>query len=269
MLFRSVHLIEVTAKGSSTRQIQVAYLQRKIEPSQKTYDLLYNKASEFAIKNTTGEAFDSSIVKQGLNKRIADNIRENDKNVPGLEQPRELVRWAYGAKKNDVSKVFTFGDKYVLAHLTDIKDKGYLPLESVKEQVTAEVRKQKKGQLLAEKITNAGAGSIDAIAQKLNVTAADADNINFANGYVAGIGNEPKVIGTIFSTKPNQVTKPIIGDNGVTIVMVKSINEGVTTKDFSANIKQLADQRKSRSDYELFNALKEKANIEDNRGKFY
>ena len=160
-------------------------------------------------------------------------------------------------------------DKYVLAHLTDIKDKGYLPLESVKEQVTAEVRKQKKGQLLAEKITNAGAGSIDAIAQKLNVTAADADNINFANGYVAGIGNEPKVIGTIFSTKPNQVTKPIIGDNGVTIVMVKSINEGITTKDFSANIKQLADQRKSRSDYELFNALKEKANIEDNRGKFY
>ena len=103
-----VHLIEVTAKGPSTRQVQVAILQRKIEPSQKTYDLLYNKASEFAVKNTTGESFDSSIVKQGLNKRIADNIRENDKNVPGLEQPRELVRWAYAAKKNDVSKVFTF-----------------------------------------------------------------------------------------------------------------------------------------------------------------
>ncbi len=264
-----VHLIEITAKGPSTRQIQVAYLQRKIEPSQKTYDQLYNKASEFAIKNTTGEAFDSSIVKQGLNKRIADNIRENDKNVPGLEQPRELVRWAYAAKKNDVSKVFTFGDKYVIAHLTDIKDKGYLPLDYVKEQVTAEVRKIKKGELLAEKITNAGGGSIDAIAQKLNVTAADADNINFTNGYAAGIGNEPKVIGAIFSTKPNQLTKPIIGDNGVTIVLVKSINEGVTTKDFSANIKQITDQRKSRSDYELFNALKEKANIEDNRGKFY
>ena len=264
-----VHLIEVTAKGPSTRQVQVAILQRKIEPSQKTYDLLYNKASEFAIKNTTGESFDSSIVKQGLNKRIADNIRENDKNVPGLEQPRELVRWAYTAKKNDVSKVFTFGDKYVIAHLTDIKDKGFLPLESVKDQVTAEVRKQKKGQLLSDKINNAGGGSIDAIAQKLNVTAADADNITFANGYAAGIGNEAKVIGAIFSTKTNQLTKPIIGDNGVTIVLVKSFKEAVETKDFSANLKQLTDQRKSRSDYELFNALKEKANIEDNRGKFY
>lgn len=63
-------------------------------------------------------------MKQGLNKRIADNIRETDKSVPGLESPRELVRWAYQANKGDISKAFTFGDKYVVAHLTDVKKRN-------------------------------------------------------------------------------------------------------------------------------------------------
>lgn len=263
-----VHLIEVMAKGPATRQIQVAVLERKIEPSQKTYDTEFNKASEFAALNNNSESFDSAIVKKGLNKRIADNLRENDKNIPGLEQPREMVRWAYSAKKGDVSKVFTFGNKYVIAHLNEIKEKGILPLEDVKDIVTAEVRKQKKAEMLIEKFNTAGTGSIDAIAQKLNVTAADADNISMSNNYVMGIGNEPSLVGVIFATKANQLTKPVKGDNGVSVVFVKSFKEPEPTKDYSNNLKQIADQRKSRSDYEVFNALKEKASIEDNRGKF-
>ena len=154
-----VHLIQIMDKGAASRQIQVAVVERKIEASQKTFDNLYNKANEFASRNNSGEAFDSSIIKQGLNKRIADNVRENDKSIPGLDQPRELVRWAYTAKEDDVSKVFTLGDKYVVAHLTEIRDKGFLPLDVVKDQVTVEVRKQKKGEMLVEKFKNAKTNS--------------------------------------------------------------------------------------------------------------
>ena len=50
--------------------------------------------------------------------------------------------------------------------------------------------------------------------------------------------------------------------------MVKSFNTPVETKDYSANMKQLKDQRNSRSEYEVLNTLKEKASIEDNRAKF-
>ncbi len=264
-----VHLIEILDKGAPTKQIQVAVVERKLVPSDKTYEIVYNKASEFAYKNNTGAAFDSAIVKQGLNKRIADNIRENDKTIPGLEQPRELVRWAYSAKKGDVSKVFTFGDKNVVGHLTDIREKGYLPLEAVKDMVTNEVKKEKKAQLIIEKFNNANATTIDAIAQKLNVTATDADNIVLSNSYIPAMGNEPAVVGTIFALKAGQLSKPIKGENAIVIVQLKEIKDLATTNDYSANIKQTGDQRRNRSDYELFNALKEKANVEDNRGKFY
>ena len=264
-----IHLIEVLDKSSASKQVQVLTIERKIEPSQRTYDAAYNKANEFASRNTTGEAFDSAIVKQGLNKRIADNIRENDKTIAGLDQPRELIRWAYTANKGDVSKIFTFGDKYVMAHLVDTKEKGILPLEEVKDQVTIEARKIKKAQMLLDKFNAAGSGNVDAIAQKLNITATDADNVNFANTYIPGIGNEPTMIGVIFATKAGATTKAIKGDNSVAVINVKSFTTPAATTDYSVNLKQLLDQRKSRSEYEIFNSLKEKANIEDNRSRFY
>ena len=224
---------------------------------------------EFASKNPDAPSFESSIVKQGLNKRIADNIRENDKNILGLDQPRELVRWAFTAKKDDISKVFTFGDKYAIARLTEIREKGTLPLDLVKDQVTAEVRKTKKADILIEKFNKASGTTIDEIAQKLNTTATDADNVTFANNYIPGIGNEPAVVGTIYNAKANQITKPIKGDNGVAVVYIVSVKEAPPITDIPGNKKQITDQRKSRSDYEVFNALKEKANIDDNRGRFY
>jgi len=57
--------------------------------------------------------------------------------------------------------------------------------------------------------------------------------------------------------------------NGVFVVSVDKFNEPAEQKDFSIQQKQVADQHKQRSEYEVFNALKEKANVEDNRGKFY
>lgn len=264
-----VHLIEILDKGVPAKSVQIGTLERKIEPSQKTFDLVYNKANQFAANNNTAEKFDSSIVKEGLNKRIADNLKETDRNISGLESPREMVRWAYEAKIGDISKTFTFGDKYVIGHLVEIKDKGILPMESVKEQVAEGAKKEKKAALLIEKIKNAGGASIDQIAQKLNVTAADADNLSFQNPYIPGVGADQILIGAVFGSKAGKISQPVQGENAVTVFTVKSFREPPVTNDYSATIKTILDQRKSRSEYEVFNALKEKAGIEDHRGTFY
>jgi len=266
-----IHLTEVTDKSAASKQVQFAILEHKVEASQKTFDKIYQDAQKFAADNSNASFFDSAVVKQGLNKRIADNLKEGDKNIAGLESPRELVRWAYKANVGEVSKVFTFGDKYVIAKLTDIREKGTLPMEAVKDQVTAGAMKKKKADMLEEqfKTKAAGATTIDAIGQKLNLPVAPVDNVTFSNPYLQGIGNEPKLVGTVFGMKAGQVSKVIRGDAAVFIVSVDKFNEPVATKDYSATQKQIADQRKQRSDYEVFNALKEKANVEDNRGKFY
>lgn len=266
-----IHLIEIMDKGAPSKQVQIAVVEHKVEASQKTFDKIYQDAQKFAADNSTAELFDSAIVKQGLNKRIADNLKEGDKNIAGLESPREMVRWAYKVEKGEVSKVFTFGDKYVVAKLAEIKEKGILPMEDVKDKVSAEALKLKKADKLIEQFNTktAGATTIDAIGQKLNLPVTPADNVTFSNPYLQGVGSEPRLVGIIFAMKAGQTSKAIRGDNAVFAVSVEKVTEPAATKDYTANQKQIADQRKQRSEYEVFNALKEKANVEDNRGKFY
>lgn len=48
-----VHLIEIMEKGATSRQMQFAVVERKVEPSQKTYDDMFNKANQFAATNNT------------------------------------------------------------------------------------------------------------------------------------------------------------------------------------------------------------------------
>ena len=144
-----------------------------------------------------------------------------------------------------------------------------ISLDAVREQVTVEARKQKKGEMLIEKMNATGAKSIDDMASKLNTAAMDADNVSFSSPFVPGLGNEPKLVGTAFGLKAGQLSKPVAGDNGVCVLFVKSFTEPTATTDFSSSGKQMADQRRARSEYEVLNALKESAGIEDNRGKFY
>ena len=123
--------------------------------------------------------------------------------------------------------------------------------------------------MLTEKLNKATASTIDEIAQKTSTSVVEADNVSMANPFIVGVGNEPNLVGTIFTLKANQISKPIKGENAVFQIVVKSFKEAAPTKEYTSNIKQLSDQLKSRSENEVFNALKEKANIEDNRGKFY
>ena len=151
----------------------------------------------------------------------------------------------------------------------DIREKGYLPLDAVRETVNSEVTIEKKAVVLLDKMNATNATTLDALSGKLNLKIADAENVTMTNPYIPGIGNEPTVVGTVFASKTGQLSKPIKGFSGITVFTVKSFKEATPAKDYSSIISTTLDQRKSRSDYEVFNALKEKANIEDNRGKFY
>jgi peptidyl-prolyl cis-trans isomerase D len=266
-----VHLIEITDQAKPSRQIQVTVLDHKVEPSQKTYDSFFQKASEFANNNNTAELFTKACTDQGLNKRIADNMRENDKTIAGLEQPREMIRWAFSAKKDQVSKAFTFGDKYVVATLTGIKDKGILPLDEVREQATNGAKKEKKAEMLMEKFSKAAAGgkTIEAIGQQLNLPVQTNEGILFSNAVIQNLGREMSIVGNLFSSVEGKITPPLKGESVVIIALVTKVSQPAKDADVKPTQQQLLTSLKQRSEYEVQNALKEKANIEDNRGKFY
>jgi len=86
------HIIEVLDTKGSVKKVQVATIDKKVEASAKTLQLVYAKASEFAGKYNTNELFQKAVIDEKLNKRIAEKVKESDKTVQGIPDSRSLIK---------------------------------------------------------------------------------------------------------------------------------------------------------------------------------
>jgi peptidylprolyl isomerase/peptidyl-prolyl cis-trans isomerase D len=94
------------------------------------------------------------------------------------------------------------------------------------------------------------------------------EKLNFAAFNVGTLGREDALIGTAAAMKTGTVSKPVIGENGVFVVAVATIDEGEPATDYKQIKMQTEQMLSGRADYEVYNALREKAGIEDHRARF-
>ncbi|MFH1320408.1 MAG: peptidylprolyl isomerase [Bacteroidota bacterium] len=270
------HLIEILDLGERVKKVRVAIIDRQIEPSAKTFAAIYAKANRFAGKNTDKASFDKAVIKMGLTTRIADELTENERTIIGLESPRELIRWAFRVKKGTVSGPFEFGNKFVVAILAEVKEKGFAPLEQIRTEIEVGAIKEKKAKMIINKIIANDDKNIDDLAhnlsandESLNLTVEKIDNLSFSSFSIPGLGKEPELIGSIFGLKPLEISYPVKGNLGVYVVVLDSISAPPPIDNYSPNQSRQTRNMQMRVDYEVFEALKDKANIVDERYKFY
>lgn len=260
------HLIEVTAKSRSSKKVKVAYLDRKVEPSNETYSGVFTQAGKFAAENTSATQFNETVSAENLSKRIADNLQENTNTITGLDNPRALVRWSYEANIGEVSDVFTFANKFVIATLTEINEEGMQDLEDVRGDITTSVRDQKRVDMLKEQLQ--GASSLEELANDYGVSVKTVEGVTFNNNQVAGLGNEPAFVGATFSLEEGATSTPFAGKSAVFVVRadnVISAPEGATT----TLKQQLTTALQSRAGYQAYQSLQDLADVQDNRADFY
>lgn len=264
------HIMEILDSKGSQKKVQVATIDRQVEASSKTMQAIFVQASTFAGNNTTEEQFEKSVIDQKLNKRIADNIKENDKTIAGIDSPRSLVKWAYDSKKGTVSEPMEFGDKFIVAVLTEVREKGIAPLEQVKDEVTAKVIQQKKAEQFSKELEEAMAGgvSIEALSEKTKLAMEQAQAVNMGTNAIPGSQSEPAVVGTVCGMKAKTMSKPITGKEGVFVVYVDAVTDAPAQKDYKGQQTALENQMQPRVDYEVYDALKDKANVVDHLVKF-
>ncbi|MBI2968966.1 MAG: peptidylprolyl isomerase [Bacteroidetes bacterium] len=268
-----VHVIEITDQKELVKKVQIGIVDRKIEPGQKTFSEMYNNATRFAGENNSKDAFLSSAQKDGLDKRNASNLTNNDLGLPAIESSREVVRWAFFEKTGigDVSQVFECGNKFIVALLNAVNEDEYSSLDAVKERVVTGARNDLKAKKIIDEIKNNDDNNLDDFAKNMNLEIQTASDITFATAFIPGIGREPAIVGYIFSrsVQPGKMSEPITGRQGVYIVTVESNPEYTPPSDLTQNRMSLVQNYHSRVDYELFEALKENAGIKDNRYLFY
>jgi peptidyl-prolyl cis-trans isomerase D len=265
-----IHVLQITDKGTAAKRVKLAVVQRDVIPSSHTVQVSYNAANGFLADCKNQEQFNAQAAKYRLNKRVASRLSPNERAISGLNSPREIIRWAYDADKGNVSKVFELKDQFVVAILSGIREKGVAPLDQVKSDVEYLVKREKKGELLEAKMKTAMAGvnSIDQLAQKLGAQAADAADIAFSSYIVPNVGIEPALVAAATSVKPNTISKPIVGQNGVYVLQqtAKTVDPAFSIESEKVRISGMNGQR---SVYQSYEALRKAAGIEDFRFRFY
>ncbi|MFD0765864.1 SurA N-terminal domain-containing protein [Mucilaginibacter lutimaris] len=266
-----VALIQIQEQKGSSKVVKVAMVDKPLAPSSKTQNAVYSKAQSF-LSSLNGDNFDAQAKKAGLAIKNAEDVSGNAATVLGLENAREVVKWAFKSEKGTFSdQVFAVGDQYVVARVSVIKPAGTLPLDAVKKQIEPMVRIAVKGKQLSDKFNAAlnGASTIEQVAQKAGSTVVPLQNIVFANPVIPGSSAEYKVVGTVFGSQPNKVSKPIEGQQGVYVISLDSFTNPAPLTNNVREKTQLGQAIAQRSQGQVLDALKDKANVKDNRAKFF
>lgn len=267
-----VHVIKITGQIGSARVAKVAMVDKSLASSSKTQQEAYSKATTFISTAKDAKSFDSEAQKSGFSKLIAENVVATQSAIPGLDNPREMIRWVFGADKKDVSEqVFEMGNKFAVAKVVDVFEKGNLPLDQVKKQIEPMVRNKVKGRLLLEKMKKAhtGSSSIEQLAQKAGRPVVPVQNIVFANPVIPGIAQENKLIGAIFGSQPGKLSQPVEGESGIYVFVVNGFSKPAPLTNVFKQKVQIAQALVQRAPGEAFKVLREKADIKDNRIKFF
>jgi len=272
------HVIQVTNLGKKVKKVQFAIIDRKVEASQKTTQGVYAIARTFAGNNQSKDAFFKAVSDQKLQRRTA-NLKRDTKLIPGLENSRDLVRAAFKNDEmesillnNENSGVFEFGNKFVVAILSDIKPEGYASVKNVTSTIKREIRKDKKADLMISELTknSKGAQSLLSVAQKENLELKNASGISFQSFQIPGAGIEPNVISTAATLEKGKLSTPIKGNQGVYVLSVtNTTTDEVTNETVNVYKSRLEQGYQYRTNYQAYQALKDNANVIDKRYKFF
>jgi len=267
------HVIHITDQSESVKKVKVAIIHRLLEPSSETFQKVYGDATKFIADNKTIESFDKALVDAGKTKRMAEGIKIMDNSIPGLKSPREIIRWAFNedTQIDQISKVFDVDQKYVVAVLKHRQQKGIPELDDIKDKIEPIAIKDKKADMLIEKINTAKASAttLEQLSQKLETPIEKGELIKFSSINLPAIGPEPNVVGTAFALNKGALSMPVKGGNGVFIVKVNEFYEPPVIEDYSTNKKMLQNFFAQRVNYDLNLALEKVYKIVDNRHLFY
>ncbi|WP_417016142.1 peptidylprolyl isomerase [Alistipes sp.] len=261
----AIQLMQIYRADKPSKHIQVASITYPVEASDATRRDIHNQAGSFMVnaKGST-EAFADAASEAAVTPRVA-TLSQGDRTIRGLDDSRDVARWAYGAKKGDVSEIFTVGKDYVIAMLTDIDDDDYASLEKVAAQVRAQVLRDKKYDYILKELSGS---TLAEQAASLGSEVSDFSGVSFGSFYIDGVGLEPRLAGAIASSDKGALSAPVKGLSGLYVFQVDDIQtaDKQTTEGEKVRAQAMAEGMAQQF---AMPAIQQMAKIQDLRGKYF
>ena len=260
------HIVEVLGQRSR-KERRVLTIDRKVAPVQ-AMKAAWKNANEFSLNHTDSASFRKAAEEEGLTYVPVEELRPDQRFVPGLQEADEVARWVNRAAADaKSSEPLTSGESYVVCTLINIREAGEPKLNDVREKFMTEVRNEKKAAGIAAKMKDKT--DLQALAQELGSSVQNSGNLAFSANTLPGGYSDVKVIGSIFGLESGATSAPLIGDQAVFIAHMNTVNPAEEMPEGAEDRKALTDRVRNRANGQAFNALKEAADVKDNRSKFY
>ena len=260
------HVVKIEDQKNLQKVIKLATVSQEIEPSEETINQLFADATKLEVAAQDGN-FSDLATEAGSPVKPVNKIGELDAIIPGIGENRSIVTWAFDDenKVGDVKR-FNVPNGYIIAQLTRRNPKGLMSVAEASASVTPILRTKKK----AERIMASATGTtLQEVATGQNVTVKNATALTQSNPTIAGAGTEPKVVGTAFGKKAGEDTGLIEGVTGVFKVRVLAVNPAPELTSYEAYAKQANDKVSPLVNNGVYTALKNAADIEDNRSTIF
>lgn len=256
------HIIKVTDKQDA---IRLATIAQKVEPSEKSSEVSYTNAVKFELA-ANEKSFEAAAKEMKLEIVPSVRVKAFDEMLGQLGAQRQVIRWAFekDTDLNDVKRFEIAKIGHVIARLKKVNEEGLLNIDDARIQVEPILKNKKKAEKIIAKMKGA---SLDAIAKANAVQVQTAADVTLENPVVSTAGYEPKVVGVAFATGVNKISAPIEGNASVFVVKTTTVTEPLPTTDYTTQRNNLKSQNASAVG-RVFGALKEKADIKDNRFQF-
>ncbi|HET8736773.1 MAG TPA: peptidylprolyl isomerase [Pricia sp.] len=259
------HVVKIDDKRDI---VQIATLAREIEPSEGTVNQLFTDATQFEMESISSDKAFSDLAKEKkYTVRPVNKLKATDENLPGLSSQRNIVQWAFN-EDTEIGEIkrFDLTDGYAVVQLTDSNEEGLMSVEEASPTVLPKIRKERK----AAQIISANKGkSIEDIAEGNNVSTSTASALTVKSPTIPGSGSEPAVVGAALAMKEGETSELIEGNTGVFKITVTKKTEAPELDNYSTYANSLERARKAQVNTEVYQALKETSEIEDNRAAFY
>lgn len=265
-------ILQVTDKKASKNKYKVAVVKRPVEFSKETYNKAYNDFSQFIAANNTLEKMMANAEDAGYRLYPKDDLYSSEYGIGGVKGTKEALRWAFGAKVGEVSGLYECGesDRMMVVGLAGIVPEGYRPLALVKEQLRAEIIRDKKAEKIMADMKAAGASSFDQYKGLANAVSDSVKHVTFAApAYVSALRTSEPLVGAYASiAEMNQLSAPIKGNGGVFVLQPYAkdkLNETFDSKTEETTLESMH----ARMAAQFINDLYLNANVKDSRYLFF
>ncbi|WP_224491608.1 peptidylprolyl isomerase [Robertkochia flava] len=257
------HVIKIDDKYDA---VQLATISRKIEPSEKTLSDVFTETTKFEMAAGEGDFAEVAKASEYV-VRPVNRLEAMDENIPGIGNQRSLVQWTFNedTEVGDVRR-FDTPSGYVVAQLTAKRKAGLASVNDAAARVTPIIKRQKKAAIIMEE--SAGK-SMDDLAKAYGASVKTANGLTMKTPTIPGAGREPMVVGTALGMGEGEVSGLIEGDGGVYKIEVVAKDIAPSLDNYSTYANTQKTLNRNRVFSAAYNALKENAEIEDERATIY